>query len=88
MIKYICDFCKKEIDCKEIIMKCECKKIMPRIGSGMPDFYLHFHEKCATNLIGEDTISERNEKCKEAERKLEERRKEREAKMKGGDSDA
>lgn len=82
MIKYICDLCKMEIEGKEIKMTCDCKKIMPRIGGGISEFILHMHEECAKQLIGKDAIKERLEKCEEAKRQAEERREEREAKMK------
>ena len=84
MIKYICDFCKKEIKGKEIQMICNCPKIMPRIGSGMQDFALHMHEECAKQLIGEDAINERNEKCEKAKREAEERLKECKVILRGG----
>lgn len=88
MIKYICDFCKKEIDGKETKMMCDCTKIMPRIGTCRSEFALHFHEDCVRSLIGECAIMERNEKCEKEKMAAEERRKEREAKMKGGESNA
>lgn len=81
MIKYVCDFCKKEIEGKEITMVCECKKLMPRdIGYNM-GFALHLHEECAKKLIGTDRMAERAEQIAAHKQAREERRKEREAKV-------
>lgn len=83
MIKYICDFCKKEIEGKEIIMKAECTTLMPNDVGYNREFALHMHEDCARKLIGEDRINERAEQIEKHNQAREERRKEREAKMRG-----